>query len=165
MLDFCLSRQVNMSPVVDSMSAALPAEQQDDLHYASIHLSLNQNDELYSNIRPVQPHSQTEEDEEDVSVVYSIVKYDNASSAPRWATPLTNILISILFLKNNMHWVRNCQCDGFIFPFTVQTIMKMGKIHLHCTAQSTKTYEHNMNLWSIVYVWISKFLETMLKWQ
>ncbi|XP_041789673.1 B-cell receptor CD22-like isoform X2 [Chelmon rostratus] len=69
--------QLNIGPVSDNMSAA--AEEQEDLQYANIHLCLNREEALYSNIRPAQPHRQNEEEE---SVEYTIVKTDNARSAP-----------------------------------------------------------------------------------
>ncbi|XP_076585208.1 sialoadhesin-like [Chaetodon auriga] len=75
--------QLNMGPVFYSTSAGAqkqPEEDYEDLHYASIHLCLNQEDALYSNIRPTQPCRQNEEE---VDVEYSIVKTDNARSAPR----------------------------------------------------------------------------------
>ncbi len=62
-----------------------PAEQQDDLHYAIIHLCPNQEEALYSNIRPPQSHRQIEEEEEEDGVEYTTVKTDNSSSAPGWA--------------------------------------------------------------------------------
>lgn len=78
-----------MSAVGDNTPAAQPADQQDGLHYASIHLSLNQNDALYSNFRLGQPRSQAEEEDEEDGVEYSVIKTDNASSAPRSAAPPT----------------------------------------------------------------------------
>ena len=68
-----------MGPVHDVPSdTAQPAEEQHDLHYSSIHLPQNQEDALYSNIGRVQPHRQTEEDED--MVEYTAVK------TPRWAS-------------------------------------------------------------------------------
>ncbi|XP_033985905.1 hemicentin-2-like [Trematomus bernacchii] len=65
--------QLNMGPVHDVPSdTAQPAEEQHDLHYSSIHLPQNQEDALYSNIGRVQPHRQTEEDED--MVEYTAVK-------------------------------------------------------------------------------------------
>lgn len=80
MLEFCLSRQPKMGPLSDNTSAPAqrqPAEEQEDLHYASIHLSLNQEEALYSNIRSAQHHRQNEEEDD---VEYSIV--NSARSGP-----------------------------------------------------------------------------------
>nr|XP_046234656.1 B-cell receptor CD22-like [Scatophagus argus] len=71
--------QLNMSPVYDNTSAVAlrqPAEQQDDLHYASICLAVNQEVALYSNISLAHPHRQIETE-------YSTIKTDNDSSALR----------------------------------------------------------------------------------
>ncbi len=66
---------------------------QDDLHYASVQFSKNQTDSLYSNIRPAQRHRRKQEEEE--SVEYAAVKFNSASTAPRWAALLTGTLVSI----------------------------------------------------------------------
>ncbi|KAI3353500.1 hypothetical protein L3Q82_020020 [Scortum barcoo] len=77
--------QLIVGPVYDDPSAmAQRADQQEDLHYASICFSQSQADSLYSNIRPAQPGRQTEgEDEEEDGVDYATVKFNNAGSAPR----------------------------------------------------------------------------------
>ncbi|KAI9529174.1 hypothetical protein NQZ68_013481 [Dissostichus eleginoides] len=65
--------QLNMGPVHDVPSdTAQPAEEQHDLHYSSIRFPQNQEDALYSNIGRVQPHRQTEEEED--MVEYTAVK-------------------------------------------------------------------------------------------
>ncbi|KAI9529205.1 hypothetical protein NQZ68_013512 [Dissostichus eleginoides] len=65
--------QLNMGPVRDVPSdTAQPAEEQHDLHYSSIRFPQNQEDALYSNIGRVQPHRQTEEEED--MVEYTAVK-------------------------------------------------------------------------------------------
>ncbi|KAL3066306.1 hypothetical protein OYC64_016293 [Pagothenia borchgrevinki] len=65
--------QLNMGPVHDVPSdTAHPAEEQHDLHYSSIRFPQNPEDALYSNIGRVQPHRQTEEDED--MVEYTAVK-------------------------------------------------------------------------------------------
>ncbi|XP_078101786.1 limbic system-associated membrane protein-like, partial [Sander vitreus] len=56
-----------------------PAEQQDDLCYASVSFSKNQEDALYSNIRLAQPHRHKEE-EEDEDVEYTAVNFKSASA-------------------------------------------------------------------------------------
>ncbi|KAK1885920.1 Complement C3, partial [Dissostichus eleginoides] len=62
-----------MGPVHDVPSdTAQPAEEQHDLHYSSIRFPQNQEDALYSNIGRVQPHRQTEEEED--MVEYTAVK-------------------------------------------------------------------------------------------
>ena len=66
----------------------LPAEQQDELHYASVHFSRRQTDPLYSNIRPAQPRrykEENKEEEEEEMVVYTAVQFNSASRASRWA--------------------------------------------------------------------------------
>uniref|UniRef100_A0A671TE71 Ig-like domain-containing protein n=1 Tax=Sparus aurata TaxID=8175 RepID=A0A671TE71_SPAAU len=54
-------------------------EEQEDFHYASVHFSNNQADNLYSNIRPAQPGRHVEQQE----VEYAAVRYNSASTAPR----------------------------------------------------------------------------------
>ncbi|XP_010775646.1 B-cell receptor CD22-like isoform X2 [Notothenia coriiceps] len=65
--------QLNMGPVHGVPSdTAQPAEEQHDLHYSSIRFPQNQEEALYSNIGRVQPHRQTEEDED--MNEYTVVK-------------------------------------------------------------------------------------------
>ncbi|TDH15662.1 hypothetical protein EPR50_G00011630, partial [Perca flavescens] len=63
------------------------SEEQDELHYASIHFSKNQTDPVYSNIRPagLRKHEgqEEEEEEEDDKVEYAAVKFNSASTPPR----------------------------------------------------------------------------------
>ncbi|XP_040893205.1 B-cell receptor CD22-like [Toxotes jaculatrix] len=77
--------QLNVGPVYDTPSAAAqrrPAEQQDDLHYASICLSPQNAEAVYCNVGRVQPQRGTEEDEEEEDGVdYSVVRFDKGSSA------------------------------------------------------------------------------------
>uniref|UniRef100_A0A671TFV1 Ig-like domain-containing protein n=1 Tax=Sparus aurata TaxID=8175 RepID=A0A671TFV1_SPAAU len=54
-------------------------EEQEDFHYASVHFSNNQADNLYSNIRPAQPRRHVEQQE----VEYAAVRNNSASTAPR----------------------------------------------------------------------------------
>lgn len=85
MLELCLSHQLFMGPVYDNPSAEAqrqPAEQQEDLHYASICFSQNQAEAIYSNIRPAQPHRQIEEEDEEDGVDYTTIKINHASSTP-----------------------------------------------------------------------------------
>ncbi|XP_030282733.1 B-cell receptor CD22-like isoform X3 [Sparus aurata] len=70
--------QVNLSDVYGNVSGDAqrqPAEQEDELHYTSIRLSVNQEEALYCNFRPAQLR-QTEEEEEEDGVDYTIVKTD-----------------------------------------------------------------------------------------
>ncbi|KAM8772573.1 Schwann cell myelin protein-like [Acanthopagrus schlegelii] len=55
------------------------SEEQDDFHYASVHFSNNQADNLYSNIRPARPRRHVEQQE----VEYAAVRFNSASTAPR----------------------------------------------------------------------------------
>ncbi|XP_036964570.1 B-cell receptor CD22-like [Acanthopagrus latus] len=55
------------------------SEEQDDFHYASVHFSNNQADNLSSNIRPAQPRRHVEQQE----VEYAAVRFNSASTAPR----------------------------------------------------------------------------------
>ncbi|XP_044047682.1 B-cell receptor CD22-like isoform X10 [Siniperca chuatsi] len=78
--------QLNMSSVYDHPSAAVqrkPAEEPGDLCYASVSFSKNQEDPLYSNIRPAQHnrHKHEEEEEED-GVEYTIVNFKSAGASP-----------------------------------------------------------------------------------
>ena len=77
MLELCLSRQINMGTAATQRQ---PTEQEDDLNYSIISFPQNQEDALYSNIRPPQPRRHTEE--QDDGVDYTTVKTENASSAP-----------------------------------------------------------------------------------
>ncbi|TMS23381.1 hypothetical protein E3U43_008687, partial [Larimichthys crocea] len=80
--------QLNMGTVSDNHSAAVqrtPAEEQDDLCYASVRYSKQQEDPLYSNIRPVQPNrnkNEEQEEEDEGSVEYSVVKMKSGSASP-----------------------------------------------------------------------------------
>ncbi|XP_028446102.1 B-cell receptor CD22-like isoform X2 [Perca flavescens] len=68
--------------VYDSPSAPVqrtPAEPHEDLCYASVSFSKNQEDALYSNIRLAQPHRHKEE-EEDKDVEYSVVNFKSSSA-------------------------------------------------------------------------------------
>uniref|UniRef100_UPI0037E73601 B-cell receptor CD22-like n=1 Tax=Semicossyphus pulcher TaxID=241346 RepID=UPI0037E73601 len=79
------SAQPNQGPVHDNLSAAArthPAEQQDDLHYATIHFFQSQADALYSNIRPARSHRQTLKEDEEEDVEYAVVKINDASRLP-----------------------------------------------------------------------------------
>lgn len=62
------------------------SEEQDDVHYASVHFSKNQTDPIYSNITTAgaQRH---EDKEEDKYVEYAAVQFK--STASRWAALLT----------------------------------------------------------------------------
>ncbi|TDH15648.1 hypothetical protein EPR50_G00011550, partial [Perca flavescens] len=68
--------------VYDSPSAPVqrtPAEPHEDLCYASVIFSKNQEDPLYSNIRLAQPHRHKEE-EEDEDVEYTTVNFKSSSA-------------------------------------------------------------------------------------
>ncbi|XP_041788973.1 sialoadhesin-like [Chelmon rostratus] len=52
-----------------------PEDQQDDLHYASVHFSKKHSDPLYSNIRP--------KDEEEDIVVYTAIRFKSGNTATR----------------------------------------------------------------------------------
>ncbi|XP_075939061.1 uncharacterized protein LOC142940060 isoform X2 [Anarhichas minor] len=78
--------QLNMDLVYDVTSAPAPRQPAEHLHYSSIHFTQNQEEALYSNIRPAQPYRQTEEEDEEEDeeeVEYTDIKTDNASSSPR----------------------------------------------------------------------------------
>ncbi|XP_059190245.1 Fc receptor-like protein 3, partial [Centropristis striata] len=79
--------QVHMDAVYDSPSAPVQrsaAEQQDDLCYASVSFTRNQEDPLYSNIRLAQPlrhkEEEEEEEEEEEDVEYTAVNLRSASA-------------------------------------------------------------------------------------
>ncbi|XP_076585102.1 B-cell receptor CD22-like [Chaetodon auriga] len=76
--------QLNMASVCDNPSVAVhrrPAGDQDELFYASIKFSANQEDSLYSNIRQAQPNRHMEEKDED-TVEYTAVHFKSASVSP-----------------------------------------------------------------------------------
>ncbi|XP_070771472.1 Schwann cell myelin protein-like [Enoplosus armatus] len=78
--------QLNVRPVHDNPSAAAqrqPAEQQDDLHYASIFFSRHHTECLYSNVRPAGPRGPTEEEDEEDGVEYTTIKTDNVPGTRR----------------------------------------------------------------------------------
>lgn len=87
MLGFDLSCQLSMSAVDETMSAAQPAGQQDDLLYANIRLHLNDSYALHANCGPVRPSRHAEEEDDDVE--YSVIKTDKVSSVLRSAAPPT----------------------------------------------------------------------------
>ncbi|KAF1394627.1 hypothetical protein PFLUV_G00003040 [Perca fluviatilis] len=75
--------QDNMGSVYDSPSAPVqrtPAEPHEDLCYASVSFSKNQENALYSNIRLAQPHTHKEE-EEDEDVEYTTVNFKSSSTS------------------------------------------------------------------------------------
>ncbi|XP_078022752.1 B-cell receptor CD22-like [Epinephelus lanceolatus] len=76
--------QANMGAVYDIPPAprqTTPSEQQDDLCYASVSFSKNQEDPLYSNVRPNQPNRHREEEEDEDDVEYSVVNFKSAGAA------------------------------------------------------------------------------------
>uniref|UniRef100_A0A8P4FYK0 B-cell receptor CD22 n=2 Tax=Dicentrarchus labrax TaxID=13489 RepID=A0A8P4FYK0_DICLA len=80
--------QLNMNPVYDNCSAVAqtkPAEEDDDISYASVSFSDNKEDPLYSNIRPAQANRQKheEEEEDEDSVEYTTVNFNNSSASPQ----------------------------------------------------------------------------------
>lgn len=115
--------QVHMGTVSDNHSAAVqrtPAEEQDDLCYASVRYSKQQEDPLYSNIRPVQPNrnkNEEQEEEDEGSVEYSVVKMKSGSASPEWVhtkfsllhkvwnvySHSFNVVESVCYLKPVLH--------------------------------------------------------------
>ncbi|XP_049901424.1 B-cell receptor CD22-like [Epinephelus moara] len=76
--------QANMGAVYDIPPAPrqrTPSEQQDDLCYASVSFSKNQEDPLYSNVRLNQPNRHREEEEDEDDVEYSVVNFNCAGAA------------------------------------------------------------------------------------
>ncbi|XP_045886854.1 B-cell receptor CD22-like [Micropterus dolomieu] len=77
--------QLNMGLLGNNPSAAAQrkqAEESDDLCYASVSFSKNQEDALYSNIKPAQPNRHKNEEEEDEDgVEYSVVNFKSASAS------------------------------------------------------------------------------------
>ncbi|XP_071361406.1 sialoadhesin-like [Trachinotus anak] len=69
-------------PGPDDREQMQPGEQQDDLHYASVHFSKDH--AVYSNIRPAQPrrHEEKKREEEEM-VTYAAVTFNSGSGAPR----------------------------------------------------------------------------------
>ncbi|XP_071361405.1 Fc receptor-like protein 5 isoform X2 [Trachinotus anak] len=69
-------------PGPDDREQMQPGEQQDDLHYASVHFSKDH--AVYSNIRPAQPrrHKEKKREEEEM-VTYAAVTFNSGSGAPR----------------------------------------------------------------------------------
>ncbi|XP_065811347.1 B-cell receptor CD22-like [Labrus bergylta] len=66
-----------------------PAEEQDELQYATVDFSRNQADPLYSNIQPVKPQrhkkkkKEEEEGEQEEMVEYSVVNFNSGGAAQR----------------------------------------------------------------------------------
>ncbi|XP_030599853.1 B-cell receptor CD22-like [Archocentrus centrarchus] len=76
--------QQSVCPKYEDPSAAAQsaaAEQQEDLCYASVSFSKNQDDPVYSNIKPTKPSRQKEEDEEEAE--YTLVKFSNGAQGLR----------------------------------------------------------------------------------
>ncbi len=77
-----------MGLVCDNPSTAVQrnsTEEQDDLCYATVSFSKNQEDPVYSNIRPAQlnRHENEEEEEKDQDCVeYTVVQHQRASASP-----------------------------------------------------------------------------------
>ncbi|XP_022620132.1 B-cell receptor CD22-like [Seriola dumerili] len=66
----------------DARQQVEPAEQQANLHYASVHFS--KDDPVYSNITPAQPKGQKEEKKEEEEMVeYTTVSFNSAGTAQR----------------------------------------------------------------------------------
>ncbi|XP_041640762.1 sialoadhesin-like isoform X2 [Cheilinus undulatus] len=63
----------------DNSEQIQPSEQQDELHYATVHFNKNLTEPVYSNIQPTKPkrHKQQKEDE---MVEYAMVKFHGAST-------------------------------------------------------------------------------------
>lgn len=83
-LKVLLSRQLNVGPVSQNHSAAAqrqPAEEQDELHYATVCFSQYQAEADHYNMSQFHPRTGTEEEgkEEDY---YSAVRFDNTTGAP-----------------------------------------------------------------------------------
>ncbi|XP_073323050.1 B-cell receptor CD22-like [Pagrus major] len=81
--------QPNVGPVCDNPSAAAqrnPSEEQDDLYYATVSFSKNQEDPLYSNIGLAYPkrqkHEEEEEEEDEAGVDYTFVNFKSSSASP-----------------------------------------------------------------------------------
>ncbi|XP_067441972.1 B-cell receptor CD22-like [Thunnus thynnus] len=67
---------------VGSGNASKPAGEEDDLYYSSVRFFKNQEEVIYSNIRPAHLHKQTEEEEEEDDVDYTNVVFESASNTP-----------------------------------------------------------------------------------
>lgn len=83
--------QPNVGPVYDNCSATAqrnPSEEQDDLNYATVSFSKNQEDPLYSNVGLANPkrqqHEEEEEEEDEDGVEYTFVNFKSSSSSPEW---------------------------------------------------------------------------------
>ncbi|XP_062282326.1 B-cell receptor CD22-like [Scomber scombrus] len=76
------SKKPKTVETMDNSAPTQPAEQQDDLNYATVHFTKKEADPLYSNIRPAQPQRHKEEEEMN-GVVYATVKINSGSEAPR----------------------------------------------------------------------------------
>ncbi|KAM8773677.1 sialic acid-binding Ig-like lectin 12 [Acanthopagrus schlegelii] len=81
--------QPNVGPVYDNRSAAAqrnPSEEQDDLNYATVSFSKNQEDPLYSNVGLANPkrqqHEEEEEEEDEGGVEYTFVNFKSSRSSP-----------------------------------------------------------------------------------
>lgn len=66
-----------------------PTEKQDDLEYATVSFSKQEEDPIYSNVTPAQQHKQKntreeEEEEDEEGVEYSTVNCKSGSNNPGW---------------------------------------------------------------------------------
>ncbi|XP_078022751.1 hemicentin-1-like [Epinephelus lanceolatus] len=115
--------QANMGAVYDIPPAprqTTPSEQQDDLCYASVSFSKNQEDPLYSNVRPNQPNRHREEEEDEDDVEYSVVNFKSAGAATD---------SSVVIVK---HLIQGQNGWGVTYTSTKICAVKGSTVEIHC---------------------------------
>lgn len=138
--------QPNVSPVYDNHSAAAkrnPSEEQDDLYYAAVSYSKNQEDPLYSNVGLAHPNRQQheeeeEEDEDEAGVEYTMVNFKSSSASPEWVHEKNGqccyrhhfMAVASLYFKSGLHeyfrvhlWV----CNSFLMFVFLYSQIKMSR--------------------------------------
>lgn len=138
--------QPNVSPVYDNHSAAAkrnPSEEQEDLYYAAVSYSKNQEDPLYSNVGLAHPNRQRheeeeEEDEDEAGVEYTMVNFKSSSASPEWVHEKNGqccyrhhfMAVVSLYFKSGLHeyfrvhlWV----CNSFLMFVFFYSQIKMSR--------------------------------------
>ncbi len=161
-----------MGLVCDNPSTAVQGnstEEQDDLCYATVSFSKNQEDPVYSNIRPAQlnRHENEEEEEKDQDCVeYTVVQHQRASASPEWVHENFHFPHSLKLL---LPFIAFASVRGFFSDF-LNFYNSLSKFFIHRLKSQddvedlsalystvTKTPRAWKRLWSVTSQWSSRF--------